>query len=319
MNSAFTLPEASTHAARVDHIFYGLLVLSGLTMLLVFGLVIVFAVRYRRGSNARRGQVPEIVSREFEIGWTSATVFLFVFLFWWAASADLSNLSAPANALEMHVVAKQWMWKTQHSNGAREINALHVPVDQPVRLVMTSQDVIHSFFVPAFRVKQDVLPGRDTEIWFRATKTGVFPLLCAEYCGTDHSMMRGRVVVMRQEDYSDWLTRQPEGDDLAHEGAKLFVTQGCSGCHADSSSVHAPKLAGLYGRTVNLSDGRQVKADDGYIRDSILQPKRDIVAGYEPIMPSFSGLLDDGEIQSLTAYIRSLATEPVKHAEGGAK
>ena len=144
----------------------------------------------------------------------------------------------------MHVVAKQWMWKTQHSNGAREINALHVPVDKPVRLVMTSQDVIHSFFVPAFRVKQDVLPGRDTEIWFQATKTGVFPLLCAEYCGTDHSMMRGRIVVMRQEDYADWLAKQPEGDDLAHEGAKLFVAQGCSGCHAESSSVHAPKLAG---------------------------------------------------------------------------
>ena len=220
MNSAFSLPEASSHAVRVDHIFYGLLVLSGLTMLVVFGLVIIFAVRYRRGSAARRGPLPEIVSREFEIGWTSATLFLFVFLFWWAASADLSSLSAPANALEMHVVAKQWMWKTQHSNGAREINALHVPVDQPVRLVMTSQDVIHSFYVPAFRVKQDVLPGRDTEIWFRATKTGVFPLLCAEYCGTDHSMMRGRIVVMRQDDYADWLGKQPEGDDLVHEGAK---------------------------------------------------------------------------------------------------
>ena len=319
MNSAFTLPEASTHAVRVDHIFYGLLILSGLTMILVFALVVVFAVRYRRGSNAKRVPLPEIVGREFEIGWTSATLFLFVFLFWWAASADLSSLSAPANALEMHVVAKQWMWKTQHSNGVREINALHVPVDRPVRLVMTSQDVIHSFFVPAFRVKQDVLPGRDTEIWFRATKTGVFPLLCAEYCGTDHSMMRGRIVVMRQEDYADWLSKQPEADDLAHQGAKLFVAQGCSGCHAESSSVHAPKLAGLYGRTVNLSDGRQVKADDGYIRDSILQPKRDIVAGYEPIMPSFSGFLDDGEIQSLAAYIRSLASEPDKHADGGAK
>ena len=319
MNSAFSLPEASTHAVRVDHIFYGLLVLSGLTMLVVFGLIIVLAVRYRRGSSAKRGPLPEIVSREFEIGWTSATLFLFAFLFWWAASADLSSLSAPANALEMHVVAKQWMWKTQHSNGAREINALHVPVDRPVRLMMTSQDVIHSFYVPAFRVKQDVLPGRDTEIWFRATKTGVFALLCAEYCGTDHSMMRGRIVVMRQDDYADWLSQQPEGDDLAHEGARLFVAQGCSGCHAVTASVHAPKLAGLYGRTVSLSDGRQVKADDGYIRDSILQPKRDIVAGYEAIMPSFAGLLDDGEIQSLTAYIRSLASQPNTQTDGGLK
>lgn len=319
MNPVFSLPEASTHAVRVDHIFYGLLVLTGLTMLAVFVLIIVLAVRYRRGSRAKRGPLPEIVSREFEIGWTSATLFLFVFLFWWAASADLSGLSAPANALEMHVVAKQWMWKTQHSNGAREINALHVPVDQPVRLVMTSQDVIHSFFVPAFRVKQDVLPGRDTGIWFRATKTGVFPLLCAEYCGTDHSMMRGRIVVMRQEDYEDWLGKQPEGDDIAHEGARLFVAQGCSGCHADSSSVHAPKLAGLYGSTVPLSDGREVKADDGYIRDSILQSKRDVVAGYEPIMPAYAGLLDDGEVQSLTAYIRSLGSPSRTETDGAAK
>lgn len=312
MNPVFTLPEATTHAVQVDHIFYGLLVLSGLTMLLVFVLVIFLAVRYRRGSNAKRGPLPEIVSREFEIGWTSATLFLFAFLFWWAASADLKSLAAPADAIEIHVVAKQWMWKTQQPNGAREIDALHIPVGKPVRLAMTSQDVIHSFFVPAFRVKQDVVPGRETEIWFNATKTGVFPLLCAEYCGTDHSMMRGRIVVMRPEEYANWLTRQPEGDDLAQVGAKLFVAQGCSGCHAESSTVHAPRLAGLYGRTVSLSDGREVRADDGYIRDSILQPKRDIVAGYEPIMPSFAGLLDDGEIQSLTAYIRSLGSQTEK-------
>jgi len=312
VNPIFSLPEATTHAERVDEIFYGLLVLSGLTMLVVFTLIITLAIRYRRGSSAKRGPLPKIISREFEIGWTSATLFLFAFLFWWAASADLNSLAAPAGALEIHVVAKQWMWKTQHPNGAREIDALHIPVDKPVRLVMTSQDVIHSFFVPAFRVKQDVVPGREAEIWFQATKTGVFPLLCAEYCGTDHSMMRGRIIVMRQEDYADWLTKQPEGDDLAHVGAKLFVARGCSGCHADASKVHAPKLAGLYGRSVQLSDGRQVKADDGYIRDSILQPKRDITAGFQPIMPSYAGLLDDGEVQSITAYIRSLASQTEK-------
>jgi cytochrome c oxidase subunit 2 len=309
VNQIFSLPEASTHAARVDQIFYGLLILSGLTLLVVFSLVLILAIRYRRGSAAKRGPLPEIVSREFEIGWTAATLFLFAFLFWWAASADLGSLAAPAGSLEIHVVAKQWMWKTQHPNGAREIDALHIPVDKPVRLVMTSQDVIHSFFVPAFRVKQDVVPGRETEIWFQATKTGVFPLLCAEYCGTDHSMMLGRITVMRQEDYADWLTKQPEGDDLAHAGAKLFVLQGCSGCHAEASKVHAPRLAGLYGGIVHLSDGRQIKADEGYIRDSILQPNRDIVAGFEAIMPSYAGLLDDGEIQSLTAYIQSMASD----------
>jgi len=309
MTTVFTLPEASTHAARVDGIFAILVVVSALTLALVFGLLVTFAIRYRRGSNAKRGRLPEIVNREFEVSWTAATGFLFVFLFWWAASADVGALTAPTNALEVHVLAKPWMWKTQHSNGAREIDELHVPLGQPVRLVMTSQDVIHSFFVPAFRIKQDVLPGRNTETWFKATKLGVFPLLCAEYCGTDHSAMRGRITVMGEDDYARWLSRQPEGDDLAHLGAKLFVSQGCSGCHAASSSVHAPKLNGLYGRTVQLSDGRQLKADDAYLRDSILQPKRDIVAGFEPLMPSFAGLLDDGEVQSLTAYIRSLGQE----------
>lgn len=309
MNSIFSLPQATSRAVEVDHIFYLLLLLSGATTVLVFGLILILAVRYRRGSSARRGPLPEIVSREFEIGWTTATLFTFAFLFWWASSADLSHFSAPANALEVHVVAKQWMWKTQQPNGAREINALHIPIDRPVHLLMSSQDVIHSFFVPAFRVKQDVLPGRETDIWFQPTKTGVFPLLCAEYCGTNHSLMRGSITVMRQDDYATWLTQQPEGDDLAHTGAKLFVAQGCSGCHAGSSSVHAPRLDGLYGRMVQLSDGRQVKADEAYIRDSILQPKRDVAAGYEPIMPSFKGLLDDGELQSLTAYIRSLAQE----------
>jgi len=310
MNTLFSLPEASTHAVTVDHIFYLLLALSGATVALVFGLILLFAVRYRRGSKAKRGPMPEILSREFEIGWTLATLLTFAFLFWWASSADLSSLAAPPHALEIHVVAKQWMWKTQHANGAREINALHVPLHKPVHLLMSSQDVIHSFYAPAFRVKQDVVPGRDTDIWFEASKTGTFPLLCAEYCGTNHSAMRGEIVVMQPEDYAKWLTRQPEGDDLAHEGARLFVSQGCSGCHAASSNVHAPRLAGLYGRTVQLADGRTVTADDAYLRDSILQPKRDVVAGFEPIMPSFKGLLDDGEIQSLTAYIRSLGEEP---------
>ena len=301
---------ASTEADKVDLIFYSLLALAGLITLLVFGLILFFAVRYRRGSKASRAKMPEFLSKEVEIGWTLATLLAFLFVFWWASSADLSALVPPKGALDVHVLAKQWMWKVEHSNGAREINELHVPIDRPVRLLMQSQDVIHSFFVPAFRIKQDVVPGRENQTWFQATKLGTFHLLCAEYCGTDHSVMRGRVVVMRPEDYSTWLVTQPEGDDLAHQGAALFVSSGCSGCHAASSKVHAPKLSGLYGRTVQLSDGRSVVADDAYIRDSILQPKRDIVVGYEAIMPSYSGILDDGDIQSLIAYIRAQRGAP---------
>ena len=174
-------------------------------------------------------------------------------------------------------------------NGAREINALHVPVDRPVRLSMSSQDVIHSFLRSRLSHQAGRLPGRDTEIWFQATKTGVFPLFCAEYCGTDHSMMRGRIIVMRQDDYASWLSQQPEGDDLAHRGREAVRGARMLGLPRRSSNVHAPRLAGLYGRTVQLADGRQVKADDAYIRDFILQPKRDVVAGFEPIMPSFAG------------------------------
>jgi len=174
---------------------------------------------------------------------------------------------------------------------------------------MSSQDVIHSFFIPAFRMKQDVVPGRYTETWFNATKPGVFHLFCAEFCGTDHSRMTGRIVIMSKEDYGRWLSAQPQGDNLANEGAALFQARGCSGCHAETSKVHAPKLSGIYGRPVQLASGKSVIADDAYLRDSMVMPKRDIAAGYEPIMPSYQGILTDGEIQSLTAYIRSLATK----------
>ena len=309
MFSAFMPESASMQAVQTDRIYSVLLAFSAVIVVIVGGLVIVFSIRYRRGSKAGRAELPRIMSRELEIGWTSATLFLALFIFWWVSSTQLSALVPPKNAIEIHVVAKQWMWKTQHANGAREINELHVPIDVPVRLVMTSQDVIHSFFVPAFRMKQDVLPGRYTETWFRATKLGSFHLFCAEYCGSEHSRMTGRIVVVSQDEYGGWLAAQPQGDGLAKEGEAIFRARGCSGCHAEASKVHAPKLRGLYGRAVQLADGRTVTADDAYLRDSMLLPKRDITAGFEPIMPSYKGILTDGEIISLTAYIRSLSTK----------
>jgi cytochrome c oxidase subunit II len=308
MFSAFMPESASMQAVQTDRIYSVLLAFSAVIVVIVGGLVIVFSIRYRRGSKAGRAELPRIMSRELEIGWTSATLFLALFIFWWVSSTQLSALVPPKNAIEIHVVAKQWMWKTQHANGAREINELHVPIDVPVRLVMTSQDVIHSFFVPAFRMKKDVLPGRYTDTWFRATKLGSFHLFCAEYCGSEHSRMTGRIVVVSQEEYGRWLAAQPQGDGLAKEGEAIFRARGCSGCHAEASKVHAPKLRGLYGRAVQLADGRTVTADDAYLRDSMLLPKRDITAGFEPIMPSYKGILTDGEIISLTAYIRSLST-----------
>lgn len=309
MSFAFLPEVASTQAVQTDQIYVGLLSLSGIIIVLVTMLVSIFSLRYQRGSKAKRGALPKVMSREFEVGWTSATLFLALFIFWWASSTQPSALvAAPKDALEIHVVAKQWMWKTQHASGAREINELHVPIDTPVRLVMTSQDAIHSFFVPAFRMKKDVLPGRYTETWFQPTKEGVFHLFCAEYCGSQHSRMTGRIVVLSKDAYGSWLAAQPQGDDLAKEGEAIFRARGCSGCHAEASKVHAPNLRGLYGRAVQLADGRTVTADEGYLRDSILMPKRDVAAGYEPIMPSYAGVLSDGEIISITAYIRSLSS-----------
>jgi len=308
VNPRFALwPEAaSEQAAQVDAISIGLLAISGAIILLVAGLLVLFCTRYRRGSSAPRGALPEFLRRDVELGWTSATLFLAIFIFWWAASTQMQAGTPPPDAMEIHVAAKQWMWKVRHPNGAREINALHVPLGQPVRLVMVSQDVIHSFYVPAFRLKHDVVPGRINQLWFRATKAGTYRLFCAEFCGTDHAAMGGTVTVLSPGEYAAWAAAQPQETDLAEEGAALFTALGCSGCHVGSQAVQAPRLDGVYGRAVPLADGRTVRADAAYIRDSILQPDRDVVAGYRPVMPSFAGLVDDGELQRLLAYIESL-------------
>jgi cytochrome c oxidase subunit 2 len=307
MTSDSFLTAASDYASEVDGTFWLLVVIGGSITLLVALLIAGFSLRYRRDSNARRVVVPERVSRDVEIGWTVATLFLFLFIFWWAASNQLSALDVPANASEIHVVAKQWMWRVQQPSGAREINEIHVPANVPIRLVMTSEDVIHDLFLPALRLKQDVLPNRYTYLSFTATRTGTFHLTCAEYCGTNHSVMAGRLVVMTAADYARWTSAQPEADDLARQGKALFGALGCSGCHAPASTIHAPDLHGIYGRAVPLSDGRTVTADEAYLRDSILQPAKDIVAGYAPVMPSFRGIVTEDDIIKLVAYLKSLS------------
>jgi cytochrome c oxidase subunit 2 len=304
--SAFTT-QASPHAAVIDHIFYGLSIISVLIGLLVFGLVVGFSFRYYRGSKAKRGRLPKFMRNEFEIGWTVATLFLFLFIFWWAANTQLSGLSPPKDALQISVVAKQWMWQVQQPSGVREINEIHAPADKPVVLSMTSEDVIHSMFLPALRIKQDVLPSRTTYLWFTADKTGTFMLECAEFCGTQHSRMTGRIVIMTPADYAKWVSLQPQTGGLAQQGEAVFRSLGCSGCHAKDSAIHAPDLAGVFNRTVHLSDGRTIVADEAYLRDSILQPERDIVAGYQPIMPSFKGQVSEEQMVKLLAYLKSLS------------
>jgi cytochrome c oxidase subunit 2 len=301
-------PEAaSTEAARTDAIYLTLVAASVVVAGLVIGLLIIFAIRYRSGSTARRGRMPGWMSREFEIGWTAATFFMFLFAAFWTNATHLSALMPPAHAMEIHVVAKQWMWKIQHANGAREINALHVPIGEPVRLAMTSEDVIHSFFVPAFRIKQDVLPGRYTYAWFNANKTGVFHLLCTQLCGTEHARMVGQVTVLEKADFARWLGAQPHKDDLVRDGAALFASLGCSGCHTGAATSAAPRLAGLFGKKIALADGTRALVDDAFIREAITRPRDHTPLGYEPNMPSYAGAVGDDELLQLGAYIRSLS------------
>ncbi|MCA6124421.1 cytochrome c oxidase subunit II [Bradyrhizobium sp. WSM 1704] len=310
---------ASDYASHVDTLFALLSIISGAVVALVTALIVIFLIRYHRGSRAPRGETPERVDREIEIGWTVATFFTFLFLFWWAASDQLTALALPKDELEVHVVAKQWMWRIQHPSGVREINELHVPAHSNVRLVMTSQDVIHDLYLPTMRLKQDVLPDRYTYLSFNATKTGIFHLTCAEFCGTDHSVMAGRLVVVTPEEYARWTSAQPEGDDLAHQGEKLFRSLGCSGCHAPGSTVHAPDLHGLYGAAVQLADGRTVTADEAYLRDCILLPDKNRVAGFPPLMPNFSGSVTPGQVVQLVAYIKSLTTQSTGTTQGVAR
>jgi cytochrome c oxidase subunit II len=301
------IASASSISHGTDLLFAALLGLSGLVAAGVCIAIVFFAVRWRHGARVPRG----IVTRKLgiEIAWTAIPLLLFIAIFIWAALDFMRLYDPPADALPVYVVAKQWMWKLQHADGRREINELHVPLGKPVRLVMTSQDAIHSFYVPAFRLKQDVLPGRYTSLWFTATQLGEFRLFCAEYCGSEHSLMLGRIVVMLPADYTRWVAGAKATPSLAQYGFARFRELGCSGCHSAGSTVHAPSLRGLIGREVHLQDGRAIVADENYIRDSILLPKKDVVAGFEPVMPSFTGQVSEEDIQALVAYIRSGTVE----------
>ncbi len=305
--------RASTMAGRIDAIYFAWLGIAGLVALAVTVALIVFAVKYRQGSKADRSrgldEEQRRINRRIEITWIVTPLAIFMVMFVWAADVYYDYAAPPPDALEVYVVGKQWMWKLQHPSGQREIDELHIPVGRPIKLVMTSEDVIHSFFVPAFRVKQDVLPGRYTTLWFQALKPGEYHLFCAEYCGTEHSRMRGRVIALAAADYERWLDHGTVPASMAARGAERFRQFGCSGCHGASSTVHAPKLEGVFGKPVQLRGGTSVIADERYIRDSILLPLKDVVAGYEPIMPSFQGQIGEDQLLEIIAYIKSIATD----------
>jgi cytochrome c oxidase subunit 2 len=309
MGSFPLFPEqASTFATEVDHLTYFLLIVAVFFTLLIFGAIFYFAVRYRRRSE---NELPHVIhgGMTLEVVWSVIPFGLTMVMFAWGADIYFREGHPPVDALSVYVVGKQWMWKLQHMEGQREINELHIPLGRPVKLIMTSEDAIHSFFVPAFRTKQDVVPGRYSTTWFRPTKTGKYHLFCAEYCGTNHSRMIGWIYVMEPKDYQDWLSGAPAGS-LAESGQRLFESLACANCHKADGSGRCPALVGLFGSTVHLTGGTTVKADEAYIRESILQPQAKIVAGYQPIMPTFQGLVREEDVLQLIEYIKSLASKP---------
>jgi cytochrome c oxidase subunit II len=296
--------RASTMAGNVDALFIFLLIVSGLITLLIFISVIYFAARYRHRKGVPAEQVEGSIA--LELTWTIIPFGVFMVIFLWGAVVYFKSRTPPRDSTEVYVVAKQWMWKLEHAEGQREINELHVPVGRDVRLIMTSQDVIHSFFIPAFRIKQDVLPGRYTIAWFRATKPGTYHLFCSQYCGTQHSGMIGNIVVMDPAQYEAWMSGGSSGP-LSATGEKIFAELGCSTCHRTDTQGRGPNLQGVFGHPVMLEDGRTVTADENYIRECILDPGARRVKGFQPIMPTFQGLVSEEQVNALVAYVKSLS------------
>jgi cytochrome c oxidase subunit 2 len=308
---ALWLPaQASNLAASQDAVLLGLIAASVLTTALIVGVMLYFGVKYRKGSSADRTPMDHATAAKIEVAWLVPTAVVFLGFFFWGGYVFYRAYTPPlGDALQMNVIGKQWMWKIQHPDGILEFNELHVPVGQTVVLTMTSEDVVHSFGIPAFRVKKDVIPGTYTRLWFRPTEPGRFHLTCNQYCGLDHSRMRGEVIAMTPADYAQWLVRQRPSESLAQKGRALYDVYGCAACHGPDANAHAPSLAGLYGRTVTLGGGARVVADSTYIRDAILDPKRQVVAGYQPIMPSYQGRIDEEGVLALIGYLRTRKAE----------
>src|SRR6267378_970504 len=303
------IPEsASTESGKVDALYF---YLSGVTVfftLLISLAIIFFVIRYRRRSPH---EVPRPIagSHKLELLWSVIPFLIAMSFFVWGAQIFFANSKPPKNALEVYVVGKQWMWKFQHTTGQREINELHVPVGRKIKLIMTTEDVIHDVFIPAFRIKADVVPGRYTTEWFEATKPGRYHFFCAEYCGMNHSGMGGYVVVMEPTEFENWLSGNANQMSPAAAGQQMFESLGCASCHgANAEGGRGPALLGLYGSKVVLNNGQTVRADEGYIRESILNPQAKIVTGFGPIMPSFQGQVNEEQLLQLVAFVKSLST-----------
>ncbi len=311
--------QASTVAPEVDALYLAWVAISLFFSLLIAGLVIFFAVRYKRRAPGEVG-TEETAPASLEIVWSAIPLAICLAFFFWGTKVFFTLSRPPANAVEYFVTGKQWMWKVQHPSGAREINHLHVPVGVPIRMTMTSEDTIHSFYLPAFRVKQDVLPGRYSTVWFEATRPGTYHLFCAEYCGAEHSRMGGWVTVMEPRAYEEWLAGGPSTRPPVEVGRELFTTLACNTCHMAGDTQRGPKLDGVFGSQVQLATGRVVVADENYLRESILNPGAKLVAGFTPLMPTFQGQVSEEQLNALIAYLKSLPkTVPAGEAPGASQ
>ncbi len=307
-------------APRVDAFYLFLVGLTAFFSILIALTVIFYFVKYRRRSPDQVGTRIE-GGMALEITWSVIPLLITMVIFGWSTNLFFAFTRPPAETLNIYVVGKQWMWKFQHLNGQREINELHVPVGRNVKLIMTSEDVIHDVFVPAFRVKADVLPGRYTHMWFNPTKPGRYHLFCAEYCGTKHSGMIGEVVVQEPAEYEAWLATGRAEGSLASAGGKLFQDLACNTCHRPDAVGRGPVLQGLFGRQITLGDGGRQTVDEAYLRESILTPNMKLTQGFQPVMPAYQGLVTEEGVLQLIEYVKSLGTQPqsqpVRPASGG--
>jgi cytochrome c oxidase subunit II len=316
-NFPFFPQQASAQAAQVDGIYFFMVAVSAFFSILIATLVVIFAVKYRR---RHRDEIGHAIhgSLALELMWTIIPFGIVMVMFAWGAKVFFEIYRPPVGAMEIYVVGKQWMWKVQHMDGQREINELHVPVGRPVKLIMGSEDVLHSYYIPDFRVKADVIPGRYNVLWFTATKAGTYHLFCAEYCGTKHSGMVGSVIAMEPQDFQAWLGGGKASESPVAAGEKLFQDLTCSTCHMMGSQGRGPMLTNLFGKPVELQNGTSVVADEGYIRESIVNPQAKVVAGFQPIMPTFQGLVTEEQLLQLISYVRSLSQQGAAPAPSGA-
>jgi cytochrome c oxidase subunit 2 len=305
LNASALFPrEASTIAPYADALYFYLMLITVIGLVLVGVLVFGFSIRYRKSRNPIATQVEG--STLLEATWTIIPLALFMVAWIWGALLYFRIYNPPTNAMNIYVVGKQWMWKAEHPGGQHEINALHVPTGRPVQLTMISQDVFHSFSIPDFRVKREVIPGRYSTVWFEATTPGTYHIFCTQYCGTNHSAMIGEVTVLSPDDYQKWTQESTSGMSLAQNGERMFASMGCNSCHSGSAAARGPNLAGVYGSKLQLANGSTALVNEAYLRDAILNPSQHITAGYAPIMPTYQGQISEDGLIDLVEYIKGL-------------